>query len=215
MKKTNQRNKYQKHTFSNLDAIIKDLEAAKTKEGKKMFSTLYPAIIQLQNKKINTLKNITALFKDCGFNTNNTSQIIFFLLQKLDINLDIQKRIIKKMNNSYRNVILNYLFNDFSDRIIILIDEFTTKNCPNIHNHDFLIDQLKQQIKPGNDEFDGKLELNINNKASKNNILIKNHIHNIHKETNILDSLNNSYLSLIDLKEDDDYSEFNADNIEI
>ena len=58
------------------DAIIKDLKTAKIKEGKKMFSTLYPAIIKLQNKKINTLKNITTLFKDCGFNTNNRSQII-------------------------------------------------------------------------------------------------------------------------------------------
>lgn len=215
MKMTNQRNKYKNHMFSSLDEIIKDLEAAKTKEGKKMFSTLYPAIIKLQNKNINALKNITTVFKDCGFNTKNTSQIIFFLLQKLDPKVDIHQRIISKMNNSYRNVIFNYLFNNFSDRIIILIDEFATKNCPNIHNHDFLIDQLKQQIKLENDEFDGKLELNISTKTSKYNILVQNQMQNIHKESNILDNLSNSYLSLLDLKDDDDFSEFNADNIEI
>ena len=206
MKTTNQRCKYQNHIFPNLNEIIKDLEATESSDGKKMFSTLYPVIIKLQDKKINVLKNINAVFKDCGFNCKNTGEMISFLLQKLDVDSDIRKRVIRKMNNSHRNVIFNYLFNDFSDRIIILIDEFVTKNCPNIHNHNFLIDQLKLQIKPKNDEIDMKTKINISNETS--NQIFLNHTQNISEESKIIDYLNNSSLSLLDFKEEDDFSEF-------
>lgn len=143
MEKTEQM-KYQKHIFNNLTDVSNDLIKSPTIEGKKMNRVLRPFIIKLQNIGIEKLQNITKIFRDCGLNNKSTNEIILYLLIHLNKKTLINSRVVKKMNDSYRNIIFASLFNDIPDKIISLIDVFITNHCPDIHNHDFLIHQLKQ-----------------------------------------------------------------------
>lgn len=198
MQKANNRlPKYKKHIFSNLNDIILDFEVNDCLEGKKMYLELAPIINKLQNYGIHELQNIAIIFKDCGLNNNSINQVIKFLLEKLQKSIKISKRGINKLNNSYRNVIFNWLFHDFKENIIIFIDEFVTKYCPTIHNHDFLIFKLNKQIQSQMEVKDIKNEKEYYNEMESINVKNKNHL-----------------LSLINVKNDDiDYDL--SDDLEI
>ena len=157
------RKSYRKHVFTDLADINNDLKTSQTIEGKRMFFALCPMIIKLQNNGIKKLQNIAKIFKDCGFNNKSTNQIIIFLLNQLEKKSLINSRVVNKLNDSYRNVILNSLFKDFHDKIIDLIDNFITNNCPDIHNHEFLIHQLKQI---GHSNVEEKTISNIKNEKN-------------------------------------------------
>lgn len=191
--------KYRKHIFSNLNAIINDFKTADKSEGKKMFEALYPIIIKLQKNEINDLKNITGVFRDCGFNNKSTNQILIFLLNNLNVKSRINRRTINKLNDSYRNIIFTSLFHDFPDNIISIIDHFISNYCPDIHNHDFLIHKLKQLISSNNLQT---IEI-INDTAHENT------------ESNKISQINETELSLslslLDFKEEDYYSKYDID----
>ena len=213
MERPSMKLKYRKHIFSNLNEIINDFRANESMEGRKMFAALYPTIIKLQKNKINDLKNITSVFRDCGFNNKSTNQILLFLLNKLN-NSKINKRTINKLNDSYRNVIFNWLFYDFSDTIIPIIDDFISNYCPDIHNHDFLIHQLKQFIVQKNNKKDEKIVINI--VSSNSNIgKVENNKANIKIECNKVSETNENDLSfslpLLDFKSEVFYFDFNND----
>lgn len=198
MQKANNRlPKYKKHIFSNLNDIILDFEVNDCLEGKKMYLELAPIINKLQNYGIHELQNIAIIFKDCGLNNNSINQVINFLLEKLQKSIKISKRGINKLNNSYRNVIFNWLFHDFKENIIIFIDEFVTKYCPTIHNHDFLIFKLNKQIQSQMEVKDIKNEKEYYNEMERINVKNKNHL-----------------LSLINVKNDDNDYDL-SDDLEI
>ena len=188
--------KYKKHIFSNLNAIINDFKTTDNLEGKMMFEALYPTIIKLQKNKINDLKNITGVFRDCGFNNKSTNQILIFLLNNLHVKSRINRRIVNKLNDSYRNLIFTSLFHDFPDNIIPLIDHFISNYCPDIHNHDFLIYKLKQLIASNNLQTieiinDTTLESIEPNKINENDLSLS--------------------LSLLDFKEEDYFTNYDID----
>lgn len=183
------RKQYYKHVFTNIDDVVSDFQKYRSTDGIRIQEILNPFISKLKQNNINELTMFSSIFKDCGFNNKNKNQMIVFLLDKL-MEKRISNRELNKFNDTYRNVIFNVLFNDFSKKIIKLIKDFITFNCPDIHNHDFLISKLKETIE------------------RKENLMkiekpMKIHIENL----NIL-SFNQNYLDFLNENYDEYFNDF-------
>lgn len=189
--------KYNKHIFTRLDDIVYDLHNYGSRDGILMYEALKPIISILRNNGINQLHDITLTFKNCGFNNKNTNQILIFLVDHLPM-IKLSKRIINKLNNSYRNIIFNFIFLEFPNQILQLIDDFISSHCNEIHNHDFLMSKLEQLIRRKPPEVKIKMaELNdetshpiIQNDIAKENICINDTA----KITNDNENKNQHYL---------------------
>lgn len=209
--------KYNRHIFTNLNEIVVDFEKSPSRDVKKMYKTLKPTIIKLQKYGIYELKDISMIFKECGFTTTNINQFIIFLLKSFQVTR-FSNRDVKKFNKTYSNIILNSLFLEYPNQIIQMIGDFVSDSCPNIHNHDFLLLKIKQLI--SKNENEAKNQIITNEKNESINLLdIKK---NKRKKKTSDCTINNEkkvfpqYMSLLeDNDNDDEYFDYNFDNLEI